>query len=154
MKKYLFLLLALFSFNSFAQPNFNYGDSIVMMNQNPQKRLIFFGDPNCPYTKEMQRELGKIKNIQVNLFLFPITSQESKDQSIHIWCSTNQAMTWQRKVFLNENAQPKNCNNPIDRNISLGKSLGFNSTPILILPNGRIIQGSVPSNVIERELGF
>ncbi|SSU41659.1 protein-disulfide isomerase [Acinetobacter baumannii] len=49
------------------------------------------------------------------------------------------------------------CTNPIDRNLELGKKLGFNGTPTLIFANGFKLVGARSAEEIQavwKELGL
>jgi len=42
------------------------------------------------------------------------------------------------------------CTNPIERNLSLGKSLGLQGTPAIIFSNGFKLMGAYPAEQIEQ----
>jgi thiol:disulfide interchange protein DsbC len=60
---------------------------------------------------------------------------------------------------LQKNVQPKakTCENPIERNLSLGRKLGVNGTPTLIFSNGlKMVGGRSAADIqmIWKELGL
>lgn len=63
------------------------------------------------------------------------------------------------KIYCKKNVQPKakNCANPIDRNLALGRKLGVNGTPTLIFSNGLKMVGGRSAEDIQmiwKELGL
>ena len=44
------------------------------------------------------------------------------------------------------------CDNPVERNVHLGGSLGINGTPTLIFGDGAMAPGLLPAAEIERRL--
>ena len=53
-----------------------------------------------------------------------------------------------------ENKQPqvKNCENPIDRNVQFGGSMGIQGTPSVIFEDGSLIPGAISAPELERQL--
>ncbi len=49
--------------------------------------LATFEDPNCGYCKRLAKELLKLDNVTVYVFLYPILSEDSVRKSKQIWCS-------------------------------------------------------------------
>jgi thiol:disulfide interchange protein DsbC len=71
---------------------------------------------------------------------------ENADHSRAVWCSPDRAKAW---LELAAAARPKvpeagrDCEDPVDKVLQLGRSLGVNSTPTLILANGERLSGGL-----------
>lgn len=118
------------------------------------KRLYVFSDPDCPYCRQLEGDLGKLKDTQVYVFPFPLTSLHPNARVISesIWCSADKAASW--KAYLLAGVKPKfaTCDNPISRNLALGEKYQVQGTPALVFEDGSIIPGAVSAERIQAQL--
>ena len=56
--------------------------------------LATFEDPNCGYCKRLAKELQKLDNVTVYVFLYPILSEDSVRKSKQIWCAADRSKAW------------------------------------------------------------
>lgn len=123
-------------------------DAIKTVKGNGKRQLAIFSDPNCPYCKKLEAELDKLNDVTIYTFIYPLKTQ-SIVVSKQVWCEANPAYAW--KNLLQKNVQPKakNCANPIDRNLELGRKLGVQGTPTLIFGNGLKMVGGRSAEEIQ-----
>ena len=116
------------------------------------KRVIaVFTDPDCPYCKKLHVELGKLKDVAVYVYLFPL-SNEGRNKAIQVWCSEDRVKALDL-AFNGGKLKASLCeSHPIDRNISLGQKLFISGTPVIITDRGEFINGYVKAEVIEKAL--
>lgn len=131
-------------------------DAIKTVKGSGKRQLAIFSDPNCPYCKQLEAELDKLNDVTIYIFIYPLKAQ-SLTVSKQVWCEQNQSVAW--KNLLQKNVQPKakTCENPIERNLSLGRKLGVNGTPTLIFSNGlKMVGGRSAADIqmIWKELGL
>ncbi len=120
-------------------------------------RLAVFYDPDCPYCKRLYSELRDLKEFTIYYFLYPLREihPDAYDKSVKIWCSEDRAKALD-EVESGKDIPKKECPHPVDEIITLGRNLGINGTPTIILPDGRRISGYVPKEELltrVRELG-
>ena len=124
---------------------------------NGKRQIAVFSDPNCPYCKQLETELTKLNDVTIYTFIYPIKTQ-SIAVSKQVFCEKDPALAWSNLIA--KGIQPsskKTCANPIERNLSLGKSLALNGTPAIIFSNGFKVMGAYPAQEIEKmwqELGL
>jgi thiol:disulfide interchange protein DsbC len=116
--------------------------AVVSGDKDGKLKLAVFTDPECPYCRDFEKKLAKLKGVQVYSFLFPLPfHKHARGWSSAIWCSKDQhkMMT---DIMVN-NADPKagTCDTPIDEIIALGKKLGISGTPTMIAGDGRLASG-------------
>ncbi|NNH39781.1 DsbC family protein [Acinetobacter terrae] len=132
-------------------------DAVKSVRGNGKRQIAIFSDPNCPYCKQLETELSKLNDVTIYTFIYPIKNQ-SIAVSKQVFCEKAPALAWSN--LISKGIQPsskKTCANPIERNLSLGKSLGLNGTPAIIFSNGFKVMGSHPAQEIEKmwkELGL
>ena len=132
-------------------------DAVKSVRGNGKRQIAIFSDPNCPYCKQLEIELNKLNDVTIYTFIYPIKNQ-SIAVSKQVFCEKAPALAWSN--LISKGIQPsskKACANPVDRNLSLGKSLGLNGTPAIIFSNGFKVMGSHPAQEIEKmwkELGL
>lgn len=132
-------------------------DAVKIVRGNGKRQIAVFSDPNCPYCKQLETELNKLNNVTIYTFIYPIKTQ-SVAISKQIFCESDPALAWSN--LIGKGVQPRStkaCANPVERNLSLGKSLGLNGTPTIIFSNGFKAMGAYPALEIEKiwkELGL
>ena len=52
-------------------------DAIKIVRGNGKRRLAVFADPNCGYCKQFERDLTKVDNVTIQLFLYPVLGPDS-----------------------------------------------------------------------------
>ncbi len=131
-------------------------DAIKTVKGSGQHVLAVFSDPNCPYCKQLEPELDKLKDATIYTFIYPLKPQ-SIVVSRQVWCVPNQSYSWKKLIQQGVRPTVASCANPIDRNLELGKRLGFNGTPTLIFANGFKLVGARSAEEIQavwKELGL
>ncbi|WOE30839.1 MULTISPECIES: DsbC family protein [unclassified Acinetobacter] len=127
----------------------NLNDAIKIVKGNGKRQIAVFSDPNCPYCKKLETELDQLNNVTIYMFILPFKPQ-SVAPSKQVYCSQNPAQAW--TDLINSGIQPtvqKTCNNPIERNLAIAKSLGITGTPTIIFSNGLKVVGAFPVEQME-----
>jgi thiol:disulfide interchange protein DsbC len=119
-------------------------DKAVKVGSGKHKLAVFY-DPDCPYCKRLHAELKDSKEFTIYYFLYPLREihPEAYGKSVSIWCSEDKAKALD-EVESGKDIPKKECTHPIDGIIALGRNLGVNGTPTIILEDGRRISGYVP----------
>ena len=120
-------------------------DQAVKIQRGNGKRIVaMFSDPHCPYCKAFEQTLQQVDDITVYVFMFPVIHPELADQSKAVWCSSDRAQAWLDVALRGKPPTgPSSCANPVEKNLKLGRSLGVNSTPTLILASGERVSGAL-----------
>jgi thiol:disulfide interchange protein DsbC len=119
-------------------------DAIKTVRGNGRRIVAVFSDPDCPYCKSLEREMAKLTDATIYTFLFPLVQlhPQARDRAIAIWCAGDAATAWQSLMLDGKAPPPRDCANPIERNVVLGGKLGINGTPTLIASDGRMKAGA------------
>ena len=126
-------------------------DAITIVRGNGQRKLAVFEDPNCGYCKRFERDLQKVDNITVYLFLYPILGIDSMDKSRHIWCAKDPAKAWLDYMTRDTAPAPATCDNSaLMRNVEFGRKHKITGTPTLLAQDGRRVPGAIPVAQIEQ----
>jgi thiol:disulfide interchange protein DsbC len=122
-------------------------DLAVKVQRGTGKRVLaMFSDPYCPACRQFERVLAQFDDITVYVFMYPVIRPENADHSRMVWCAPDRAKAW---LDLAAAPTPKlpsaapTCGDPIDKVLHLGRRLGVNSTPTLILANGERVTGGL-----------
>ena len=132
-------------------------EAVKSVRGNGKRQIAIFSDPNCPYCKQLEAEINKLNDVTIYTFIYPIKTQ-SIAVSKQVFCEKDPTLAWSN--LISKGIQPssnKSCTNPIERNLSLGKSLGLNGTPAIVFSNGFKVMGvrSAPEiQQIWKELGL
>ncbi len=130
-------------------------DAIKTVHGKGERVLVVFSDPDCPYCKRLEPELDKLNNVTLYTFPYPLESlhPESPDKAAAVWCAPDRARAWADLMKTGKAPATKNCDNPIQRNITLAQRLGVNGTPTLFAADGRMLPGAASVERIEQWLG-
>src|SRR5690606_31399738 len=129
-------------------------DAFTIVRGNGQRKLAVFEDPNCGYCKRFERDLSKIDNVTVHVFLYPILGQDSVDKSRHIWCAKDKGKTFV-DWMVRDVAIPRldSCDtSALARNVEFGKKMRITGTPTLFFANGARVPGAIDQARIEKLL--
>lgn len=129
-----------------------FAKAIPVVRGNGSRKLAVFSDPDCPYCKELEKELALLNDVTIYVFLYPIASlhPEATKHAKAIWCAPDRARSWNAHML--EGKQPSGagtCDDPVDELVALGSSLGINATPTMIFANGKRVTGSQSAGQIE-----
>jgi thiol:disulfide interchange protein DsbC len=129
-------------------------DAFNVVHGNGKREIYLFEDPDCPYCRQLEEQLPKVKDVTLHVFLYPLTSlhPHAYEHALGIWCSKDRAKAWADKMLKGIDPPAAKCDNPLDRNVALGDKLHIDGTPTLILANGRPHSGTMPAEELEKLL--
>ena len=130
-------------------------DAFVQVRGDGSRELAIFVDPNCGYCKQFERDMAKLDNVTVHVFLYPILSQDSVDKSRNILCAADQDATWTNWMI--KGVQPPSvaaCDKDavLQRNLAFGQQHKISGTPTIFFKDGSRVPGAVPVEQIEQKL--
>ena len=118
--------------------------AIKLQRGNGKRVMAMFSDPYCPYCKSFEQTLQQIDDVTIYVFMFPVIHPELADQSKSVWCSPDRAKAWLDVALRGKvPSAPATCPNPVEKNLQLGRTIGVNSTPTLILASGERVSGAL-----------
>lgn len=132
-----------------------FKDAFTIVRGTGKRKLAVFEDPNCGYCKRFERDLQKLDNVTVYMFLYPILGADSGEKSKAIWCAKEPGKTWQDWMLRDKQPQSAaaGCDSTaLARNVELGRNHRINGTPTIILSNGQRIPGAVDDKQLEKAL--
>ncbi|MCK9200428.1 MAG: DsbC family protein [Gallionella sp.] len=116
------------------------------------RRMAYFTDPGCGFCRKLEKELSKIDNVTLYMFVGPIFSLQSTEVVRNVMCAKDPIKAWD-SLMMNGNA-PANasCNTKTDKVMALAKKMNVNGTPNLIFGNGTQVPGYLPAEDLEKYL--
>jgi thiol:disulfide interchange protein DsbC len=130
-------------------------DAFTIVRGNGKRKLAVFEDPNCGYCKRFERDLQKVDNVTISMFLYPILGAESAEKSRNIWCAKNKTKAWMDWMVRDQapGAAPAGCDaSALLRNVALGKKHKITGTPTLIFADGSRVPGAINAAQVEKFL--
>ena len=130
-----------------------FADAITTKRGNGRRRIAVFSDPNCPYCKRFEKDLAKLDDITVHIFLYPVIRPESIPLTKSVWCSPDRARAWNDLMLRDiQPAASPDCPTPVEKLVALGRTLGANSTPTWFVETGERYAGAMPLDDTRRIL--
>jgi thiol:disulfide interchange protein DsbC len=121
---------------------------------NGKRKVAVFSDPDCPFCKRLEKDLTKVTDVTIYMFLFPIDSlhPNAAEKARAVWCSSDQIKSWNELMLNGVVPQATKCDDPIDKIAEVGEKYRITGTPTLIFPNGRKVPGAIPAEEMEKML--
>ena len=128
-------------------------DAFTVVRGNGKRRMAVFEDPNCGYCKRFERDMQKVSDVTVYMFLYPILSPDSTDKSKNIWCTKDRAKAWQDMMVRDQSIPKGSCDtSAIDRNLAFGKKHKITGTPTIFFADGARVPGAIGAPQVEKQL--
>jgi thiol:disulfide interchange protein DsbC len=130
-------------------------DAFTIVRGNGKRKLAVFEDPNCGYCKRFERDLQKIDNVTVYMFLYPILGNDSALKARSLWCAKDKAKAWQDWMVRDVQVQPAGptCDaQAVVRNVEFGRKFRITGTPTLLFADGNRVPGAIAAAEIEKHL--
>ena len=128
-------------------------DAFTIVRGDGKRKVAVFEDPNCGYCKRFERDMQKVDNVTVYLFLYPILSPDSAEKSRNIWCAKDKAAAWQDYMVKDKTPAAASCDtSALQRNLALGKKYKITGTPTLIFADGSRVPGAIGAKDVEKHL--
>lgn len=128
-------------------------DSFTIVRGNGKRKLAVFEDPNCGYCKRFERDLQKVNDITIHMFLFPILGADSTDKAKNVWCAKDQGKAWLDIMVRDQAVAKGSCDTSVlERNLALGRKHKITGTPTLLFEDGTRVPGAVNAQEVEQRL--
>lgn len=128
-------------------------DAFTIVRGNGKRKIAVFEDPNCGYCKRFERDLQKVDNVTVHMFLYPILGPDSTEKSRNIWCAKDKAKAWQDWMVRDQVPPAATCDSTaLARNVEFGKKHKVTGTPTLVFADGTRVPGAIGAQQVEKLL--
>jgi thiol:disulfide interchange protein DsbC len=128
-------------------------DAFTIVRGNGKRKVAVFEDPNCGYCKHFERDLQKVDNVTVYMFLYPILGLDSAEKSRNIWCANDKAKAWQDFMVRDQAVPAARCDtSALVRNLEFGKKHKITGTPTLVFADGTRVPGAIGAPQVEKFL--
>lgn len=129
-------------------------EMVVFAAQNTKTHITVFTDTDCGYCQKLHSEVAELNKLGVDVryLAFPRQGVGSHgyETLTSIWCADDPLAAMDLAKARKDVAK-KTCENPIDKQYALGKTVGVQGTPTIILANGQIIPGYQPAQQLAKQ---
>jgi thiol:disulfide interchange protein DsbC len=116
------------------------------------RTIVYFGDPDCPYCRELEKELTKVDNVTIYTFLLPLPIHPNADTMARkLWCSKDHGTAWTN--YMLNGTQPTgsgDCATPIEKTKAIAQRIRIDGTPAVFFADGQRVPGAIPAELIEQ----
>jgi thiol:disulfide interchange protein DsbC len=128
-------------------------DAFTIVRGNGKRKIAMFEDPNCGYCKRFERDMQKVDNVTVYLFLYPILGPDSAEKSRNLWCAKDRAKAWQDWMVRDTLPPAASCDAAaLARNVEFGRKHKITGTPTMVFADGTRVPGAVAAQQVEKLL--
>ncbi len=123
--------------------------SMIVYKAKDEKHVLnVFTDIDCVYCRKLHQEIAQINalGITVRYLAYPRAGlgSPSYDKAVSVWCNADRNVAMD-KAKASGSIEPMKCDAPVAAHMQLAREMGVNSTPSLILDNGRLQPGYAPA---------
>ncbi|MFK7916124.1 MAG: DsbC family protein [Pseudomonadales bacterium] len=133
-------------------------DTVVFApNKQAKASLYVFTDVDCGYCRKLHQEVPALNamGIEVRYLAYPRAGvgSPSYDKIVSAWCARDpQAALTNLKA--GQNIKTQTCTNPVANQYDLGRQMGINGTPAIVLEDGTLLPGYMPAAQLAAALGL
>jgi len=141
--------------NAIAFDSLPLKDAITIVRGNGKRRLAVFQDPNCGYCKRFERDLQRVSDVTLYMFLIPILGPSSTEQARNVWCARDKAQAWTDWMISDKPAAAagSDCDSSaLNRNLEFARKMRITGTPTLVFGNGNRVPGAIAAAQVEKLL--
>ncbi|MBV9697071.1 MAG: DsbC family protein [Gammaproteobacteria bacterium] len=131
-------------------------EMLIFAPPEPKYTVTVFTDVDCAFCRKLHSQIGEFNRlgVRVRYLLYPRTGPNTVawTKAEQVWCSAdrNDALT---RAKLGQELKTKPCaDNPVAHTWALGKDFAIDGTPAIVLPNGDMLPGYVPPDVLVAQL--
>jgi thiol:disulfide interchange protein DsbC len=130
-------------------------EMIVFGPKNAKYTITVFTDVDCPWCRRLHSQMADYNRlgIRVRYLAWPRTAPKSESwvKAQNVWCAKNRAESLS-KAIAGEAVAAASCQDPVQRHHDLGRRLGVNGTPGVLLPDGELVPGYMPPEELAKHL--
>lgn len=127
-------------------------DTFTRVSGNGTRPLHIFISVDCSFCRQIEPELGKLRDVTVFYHLLPGHSPAARKDSLNVWCAADKVRAWETTAR-GGLVSASSCDGAaLDRNLTLARRIGLEQTPSMVLPDGRVMTGALSSEVLEQAL--
>lgn len=127
--------------------------AIVKVKGDGSRKLVVFSDPDCPYCKQLEKNLTLLDNVTIYVMLYPLEELHpgARKKAEAVWCSTDRVKAWDDLMQNGKEpaATTGACKTPLDDIHALAERLSITGTPGLVFQNGKLVPGALKTEQIE-----
>lgn len=118
------------------------------------RKVAIFSDPDCPFCRKLEKEIEKVTDVTMYIFLFPIEQLHPKAPEVSraIWCASDRLKAWDEYMLKGTAPKSAKCDNPVDKIVTFGQSKKINGTPTIFFADGKRVPGAIPLERFEEYL--
>ncbi len=121
----------------------------------PKYTISVFTDVDCPWCKRLHGQMAEYNKlgIRVRYLAWPRTSPKTPSwiKSQSVWCTKDRGEAFDKAVGGGAVAAAS-CADPVQRHHDLGRKLGVQGTPGIVLPDGELVPGYLPPDELLQHL--
>ena len=128
-------------------------DAFKLVRGKGTRQLAVFEDPNCSFCKRFERDMLKIDDVTVHVFLYPILGPDSVKKSNDIWCARDKGKAYLDWMIRGTTPPEASCDTAaVERNVEFGRKLRVTGTPTIFFVDGTRVPGAIGAERIEAML--
>ena len=128
-------------------------DAFTLVRGKGTRTIAVFEDPNCSFCKRFERDLMKVDDVTVHVFLYPILSADSTEKSRNIWCAKDKGKAYVDWMVNNVTPPAASCDaSAVERNVAFGRKARITGTPTIIFADGSRVPGALNPEQLEARL--
>lgn len=123
--------------------------------EDPRHTITVFTDIDCGYCRKLHNDIDKYneRGISVHYLLFPRAGRgsHSYEKAVSVYCADDSRIAL-TEAKLGAEPEPRQCDNPVDEHMKLGRLSGVTGTPAIVTADGTMVAGYLPPDALAARL--
>jgi len=118
----------------------NENDMLIYGEADLKHTITVFTDANCPYCASFHQQVPALNKtgIRVRYLFLPVIRPTSYEDAKAVWCAQDRHAAFDQAIA-GTPAVSADCAHPLDAHLELGRKLGINATPTVVLSDGNVL---------------
>ena len=128
--------------------------AIPVVHGHGSRRVALFEDPDCPYCKQLEQEIGALGDVTLYVYLFPLAGlhADAERKARNVWCSHDRPAAWRHMMTEGVVPPDRQCDTPFAQIAAIAKQWGIQGTPTLVAADGRRHAGTASAAELDHWL--
>jgi thiol:disulfide interchange protein DsbC len=132
-------------------------EMVVFAPKDPKYTVTVFTDVDCGYCRKLHSQIAEYNRlgIRVRYMFYPRSGPDTESwaKAEEVWCSSNRGDALTRAKRGETLKAPTNCSGvPVARQYQLGKDMGVQGTPAILMDNGEMLPGYLSPAMLAQHL--
>lgn len=128
-------------------------EMVIFPASQPKAQITVFVDTECPFCHKLHEEIADLnqRGVTVRYLAYPRQGLNTTayETLVSVWCAADPKEAINDAID-GDRIKSVQCENPVKKQYELGRSIGIQGTPAILLDNGQLVTGYQPAEALSK----